>query len=222
MGLADDLDDAANPLAADVVRLERALAQARADRDTKARALKATTSELHAVQRELDAATRIDHAEVDAAPWSPSKRSRKNRATAVLMLSDWHFDEVVDPAQVMVDGEPLNAYDRRIAGMRLRRCVEHAIVLAQDLLRWEWDGLTLLLGGDMVSGSIHDELGHWHTFLPGMGWTINSSGKGTDEYSYQGNFGHEEPSQAFGVVTPERNVTAVVPVWVADRKSEGW
>jgi hypothetical protein len=67
--------------------------------------------------------------------------------------------EVVDPAQLIgPTGEPLNAYDRTIATQRLQRDAEGTATVARDLLGWDWDGLTLLLGGDMLSGNIHEEL----------------------------------------------------------------
>jgi len=65
----------------------------------------------------------------------------------------------VNPAELVgPDGEPLNAYNRDIAEKRLRKCVDGACVVATELLNWSWDGMVLQLGGDLISGSIHDEL----------------------------------------------------------------
>jgi hypothetical protein len=68
----------------------------------------------------------------------------------------------------------------------------------------------------------HTWIGHFHTYLPGPGVTVNGSGKGTDEYAYQGNLGHEVPAQAFAVVTPEHDVTTQLAIYCGDRRSEGW
>lgn len=83
----------------------------------------------------------------------PKKRHHSRAATCVAQLSDMHFDEVVNPAEV----GGLNAYSREIARLRLRRWAEK---LVEFMLRnpHEWDGLLLLALGDDLSGDIHDEL----------------------------------------------------------------
>lgn len=65
-------------------------------------------------------------------------------------------------------------------------------------------------------------IGHFHTLIFGPAWIINGSLKGYDEYAAISGFGFEAPSQAFAVVTPEHGVTWRAPVFVADRKAEGW
>lgn len=76
----------------------------------------------------------------------------------------------------------------------------------------------------MAVGQPFDTLwmGHWHQLIATPGLVINGSLKGTDEYAYIGNFGHEVPQQALAVVTPEHNITWQAPVFVADRKKEKW
>jgi hypothetical protein len=83
----------------------------------------------------------------------PAKRPKPGRATAVMQLSDLHLDEVVDPAEI----GGLNAYNRTIAAMRLRRWADKACEMGERH-RHEWDGAIVLWSGDMVSGAIHDEL----------------------------------------------------------------
>lgn len=76
-------------------------------------------------------------------------------ATVVSILSDCHLDERVDPAEV--DGR--NAYSRDIAEMRMTRYFEQAVRLTRDYLAgMTYDGFVLMLGGDLISGDIHDEL----------------------------------------------------------------
>jgi hypothetical protein len=77
---------------------------------------------------------------------------------------------------------------------------------------------------DASIGRTYDHLlmGHWHTYLRTGTVTVNGSLKGTDEYAFLSNFGHEEPSQAFAVITPEHGVTIEAPIFSADRKAEGW
>lgn len=72
-----------------------------------------------------------------------------------LMLSDWHYGEVVDPAQI----NHLNSYDLSIAEKRGNRVFS----TAQELLfhhqsGQSYDGAVVVLAGDMLSGNIHEEL----------------------------------------------------------------
>lgn len=88
--------------------------------------------------------------------WMTEPRSGKPRqAMPVAHLSDAHFDEVVDPAQVGY----VNAYNRQIAERRLRRFFEKTISLCDDYLKGvDYAGIILPVSGDMFSGSIHEEL----------------------------------------------------------------
>lgn len=67
--------------------------------------------------------------------------------------SDWHWGEVVDPAAV----ESINKYDMAVAQKRARALVEKTIYLCQRLEK-TYPGIVVCLGGDMISGDIHDEL----------------------------------------------------------------
>lgn len=72
-----------------------------------------------------------------------------------LFASDFHWDEVVDPRQI----NGVNAFNREIA---IRRC-EHLFKQSTNLLlnymaHPHYDYITLILGGDMLSGNIHEEL----------------------------------------------------------------
>ena len=72
-----------------------------------------------------------------------------------LFLSDLHWGENVRPSQINY----VNQYNLQIARDRLKNCVDSAI----DLLRiispkMEYEGIVVALGGDMISGDIHEEL----------------------------------------------------------------
>lgn len=72
-----------------------------------------------------------------------------------LMLSDLHWGEVVYPRQV----NGVNEYDIAIAQNRLRTVVERATsLLTEHLTGVTYPGIVLALGGDMLSGDIHEEL----------------------------------------------------------------
>lgn len=95
------------------------------------------------------------HAAAGKAPKWMTRASKKEdkRATACLQLSDLHLDEVVDPAQV----GGLNAFNRKIGEQRLRRWANKACEMG-DRFKHEWEGCQLFVDGDLVSGSIHEEL----------------------------------------------------------------
>lgn len=290
----------------------------------------------------------------------PKKRHKKHASTAMLLFSDQHFDEVVDPAEV--NGH--NAYNRDIATLRCKRFFTKACEQADRLVDHEWEGCVLFSLGDMFSGIIHEELtetnedtmqgsllywvpqiaagvrmladyfgkvhfvqvvgnhgrmgkkprskkrardnwdwlaaqlvqshfteddritwdissgadavtpvygtnivathgdrvsggqgiggiwppmmrmvhktrsayaaqginvdavvlGHWHQLVlaPTQGFAVNGSSKGWDEYAATHSFPPEPPAQGFLVCTPEYGITLTAPLFVADRKAEGW
>jgi hypothetical protein len=72
-----------------------------------------------------------------------------------LFASDWHWGEVVDPGQV----NGVNSYDLGTAQERARVMVETTVdLLNNHIVNPEYPGIVFALGGDMVSGDIHDEL----------------------------------------------------------------
>lgn len=86
----------------------------------------------------------------------PAKRHKGKRvATVMSILSDTHFDEVVKPSEL----GGFNAYDPDIAEQRLARYFEKLVEVPRDFFSGvEVEGLVLMLGGDLISGNIHDEL----------------------------------------------------------------
>ena len=85
-----------------------------------------------------------------------TKRSRRTKhATALLLLSDLHLDEVVNPAEI----NGVNAYGREIAEARLEAVVEGTIKLLGNYVAGvELDGIVVAMLGDVLTGVIHDEL----------------------------------------------------------------
>lgn len=72
-----------------------------------------------------------------------------------LFCSDWHWGEVVRPTEL----GGVNDFNLEIAHKRVHRMVDTAIdLLRNHLVGARYDGIVLILGGDMVSGNIHDEL----------------------------------------------------------------
>ncbi|MCW2242252.1 hypothetical protein [Azospirillum canadense] len=73
----------------------------------------------------------------------------------VTIWSDWHFGEVVRPVEV----GGVNEFNITVARERVRRLVERTIDLCfAHMVRPEYPGIVVCLGGDMISGDIHEEL----------------------------------------------------------------
>jgi hypothetical protein len=72
-----------------------------------------------------------------------------------LFCSDWHWGEVVDPNQIAFK----NSFNPRIARQRAQSLVKHTIdLLFNHMVNPTYPGIVLVLGGDMFSGDIHEEL----------------------------------------------------------------
>lgn len=85
----------------------------------------------------------------------PKKISEGAPGVPTLFASDWHWAEVVDPRQI----GGVNEFNLEIAHSRARRMVLVAIdLLSNHMVKPKYPGIVFALGGDMVSGDIHEEL----------------------------------------------------------------
>ncbi len=94
---------------------------------------------------------------IDVPKWTNSKPKKSTGVTGVptLMASDWHWGETVFPKQV----NGVNEYNIEIAHRRAFRFFDTAIkLLTQHMVNPEYPGIVFILGGDMLSGDIHEEL----------------------------------------------------------------
>lgn len=159
-------------------RLEMALARGlRADTDptTDAAALSereriAMQDKIRDLQAEIKAIHRSELSEekvreqvfglsgVKASPPSwlvNAKPGSGNSGVPSVLWSDWHWGEVVKPEQV----NHVNEYSLGIAHARLRLLVERTIDLCfNHMTSPKYPGIVVNLGGDMISGEIHEEL----------------------------------------------------------------
>lgn len=102
--------------------------------------------------------TQIDLVEsVDLPTISPirkKKSSGETEATAVIVLSDWHFEEEVEPESV----NGLNEYNLEIAEARTTKCFQAALrlteIIAKDV---KLTTLLIPLLGDFISNDIREE-----------------------------------------------------------------
>jgi hypothetical protein len=132
------------------------VADARRERDSAKHALKEQAQVIHDLENRLQFVDAVTALSPSPPKWlSPKKARSGNRATVTTILSDSHFDEVVNPDEV----GGTNAYDRDIATKRLKRYFELVVRISRDLFSGvTYDGCVLMLGGDLFSGDIHDEL----------------------------------------------------------------
>lgn len=92
-----------------------------------------------------------------------SKRGGVSESTAVILCSDLHYEETVDPNAI--DG--LNEYSPAIAEKRFGNFIANSMKLV-DMARStaKVDKLVLWLGGDFLTGYIHEELMETNAMSP--------------------------------------------------------
>lgn len=79
----------------------------------------------------------------------------KNIATPIILLSDWHFEERVEPHTI----NGLNEYNLEIGQKRWSKCIQNSLRLVNiDRNHSEINTLVIWLGGDFITGYIHEEL----------------------------------------------------------------
>lgn len=116
--------------------------------------IKEARGEINRLVRSVEIASELKYQSL-CIPKFAAPGVEKGHAIACAMLSDTHFDEVVRPEEIGF----VNAYNRDIATSRLQRYFRSLVKLkGVHLSGINIDGLVLMLAGDMVSGTIHDEL----------------------------------------------------------------
>lgn len=93
----------------------------------------------------------------------PKRGKSKSETTAVLVLSDWHVEEQVDPATI--NGK--NAFNLEIADKRIKHLFDKALALI-NMWREQTnvDTLIVALLGDFITGYIHEELEEGNQLSP--------------------------------------------------------
>lgn len=159
-GLSMDTDDDLSP---ELEELERKLSASNRLAEERYNELRRTKRALGSVEREraemeetLAKVAHLHHTELSVPDWTRGPGPQSNHiARPVLMLSDLHLDEVVDLA--VMDG--YNEFNREVAEERLERVVNGTVAYLNTYVSGvEYDGITVMLGGDIVTGTIHEEL----------------------------------------------------------------
>lgn len=121
-----------------------------------------TLLEDHArTQFELDALKKLGN----VSPSAVVKRgnSKKSEAAALILASDWHAEEPVDPASV----NGLNEYSTDIFRQRAENFFHNAAKLVKkERAATRIDTVVLWLGGDFYTGSIHEDTAETNSLPP--------------------------------------------------------
>lgn len=154
MGVADEIADI--QYGQRVAELELQLEQMKSKLSAKNSAFRLASKKLTELERYINFNEQFFTATPSPPEWLVEQPAlRADRVTVCAMLSDSHFDEVVNPREV----NGMNAYNRQIATKRLRRFFDQLVSLPRDHFGGpEYQGVVVFMAGDMISGDIHDEL----------------------------------------------------------------
>lgn len=131
-------------LKAKIKRLESSLKSHESQSD-QARQIKAV---IGAMARQVE--------ELDPLPWMVRDMGKAaSPGVPTLFVSDLHWGETVFPSQINY----VNEYNIKIAHKRMNTLINSAIHLLKIISPgMDYPGIVVPLGGDMISGNIHDEL----------------------------------------------------------------
>ena len=85
---------------------------------------------------------------------SINNKKTQEETIPFLFLSDWHWGEVVEPSEISF----FNEFNVATARNRSELCFQKFVSFYKKEINLKYPGAVLLLGGDMVSGEIHEEL----------------------------------------------------------------
>lgn len=141
--------------------------------DNQVRALKASNDDLRKqlnaredriaeLERTVDLICLVNESQKQPASIVVPK-SRASEVVPIFIWSDWHVEEAVDPRKTLGKNE----YNLEIAARRARKCIESTVKMirharASNKVR----SVFLMLGGDFISGDIHQELSETNLLGP--------------------------------------------------------
>jgi hypothetical protein len=127
-------------------------------------------AELLEVQQQLGLTLALEEAKSRAGlgPIQISPSSKPNPAAFVQLCSDWHVGEVVDPDTV----SGRNAYNPTVVKKRVSKLAEGGLWMIEAWRSgrrgygWDMDTALCWLGGDMMTGMIHEDLQESNSMSP--------------------------------------------------------
>lgn len=156
----EDLPDASHTKR--VHELERQLAQAKSTLAGFKERYTQTEQDLAIARKTVELFTATEGVFTERKSTPPSKEV-KGSATAVIVATDWHAEETVDPKTV----EGKNEFNLAIAQKRIRRLWDKAILLTESERHISRiDECVLACLGDLMGGHIHEELAETNELTP--------------------------------------------------------
>lgn len=117
--------------------------------------VRALTSQNESLENDLTVLTELADYQIDPPKWLLKPQKAGLPGVPMTIWSDWHWGETVFKEQV----GGVNEFNRRIAKQRVKRLVDTTVHLAKThMVNPNYPGIVVALGGDMITGGIHDEL----------------------------------------------------------------
>jgi hypothetical protein len=139
------------------------LARLRAELATYRNRYKAALAQIDRERERADALVQLRGIKASTKPLTKSVKAKKHSATMVVLLSDWHVEERVDPETV----NGLNDFSLDVADQRIAELSERlAVMLEHERRLANIDRVVLWLGGDFLSGHIHDDTAEMAQLAP--------------------------------------------------------
>ena len=150
-GIVKDMDIAKQDIG-EIAHLEKRLTHLQSEN----KKLRQSAADMTNIKSIIHGFNNLKEAEFEIPEWLDNHRTHSDSfGTPTIFLSDLHWGERVFRDQV----QGVNEYDMVIAQNRLRVIIEKAeYLLFSKLNNPKFEGLVLALGGDMLSGVIHEEL----------------------------------------------------------------
>ena len=137
-----------------IVALERKLLKCRADFKLSNFKYKNAFDHITALEKEISSVLKITR-KFPVKEIKPHTKSINGDGVAVVVMSDWHYEEEVKPETV----NGLNEFNLKIANQRIENAWQNSHKLIQAASRDnDIHTVVIALLGDFISSSIHDEL----------------------------------------------------------------
>lgn len=139
------------------------IARLRAEVASYQKRYKAALAQIDAERERVDAIAGLTGIKATKRPLTKSVKGKKHPATMVVLLSDIHCEERVDPETV----NGLNAYDLDVCEQRMAELLERfAVLLEHERQLARIDRVVVWLGGDLLSGHIHPDTAEMAQLAP--------------------------------------------------------
>ena len=150
--LTDEVADAVS--AESQLAADAELARLRSEVASLKSRYKAALSQIDKERERADALVQLRGIKAARRPSAKAAKGKKHPATMVVLLSDWHVEELVDPDTC----NGLNEFNLEIADQRIAELTERfAALLEHERHLARIDRVVVWLGGDFISGHIHPD-----------------------------------------------------------------